>query len=202
MPMNQKIIPLSILAFLLMVAAQLPLNRCAVYKIALPEGDLEWSTTRPVDAKMCVPAAFSDENDKVVGQYRIDGVTHQDKTYRMRVSLKGNSFIVDETWHSDNGFQQFALVNNGVVMKFNRDSRRFCRRALCKKNGKTFLVESYLPVTLNEFAKECGKIATEAVNLDMGSYGYGYIKEGGITRPLYIWGYDSRDKQTNWLYIK
>ena len=199
--MSLKIAPLSVVAVLLMGVAQLPLNRRAVYTIALPEGDLEWSTTRPADAALCVPAAFSTEDGGVVGQYRMDGVTHQDKTYRMRVSLKGSLFIIDEEWHSDNGFQQFALVNNGKVMHF-KDERRYCRRALCKKNGKAFLVESYLPVTLNEFAVECGKLATEAVNLDMGSYGYGYVKEGGIKRPLYIWGYDNRDKQTNWLYIR
>jgi hypothetical protein len=57
-------------------------------------------------------------------------------------------------------------------------------------------------MTLSEFALECGKCSTNAAYLDMGEYGYGYIKTNRLIRPLYIWGFFSRDKQTNWIYIE
>ena len=173
----------------------------AVRRIDIPKGQLVWSSERPARARFCVPAAFSDSSGKIVGQYKTDGNTVQGQTYRMRVSLKGDSFVIDGTWHSDNGFQQFALVNNSKVMRFGRDRRRFCRRALCKKDGRTFILQSWFPLTLDEFAEECGKRSTEAVNLDMGSYAYGYVMRGPVKVPLALWAYFGRDKQTNWLYV-
>ena len=41
-----------------------------VTRIDLPEGELKWSYERPKDAKMCVPAAFTDTNGKIIGAYR------------------------------------------------------------------------------------------------------------------------------------
>ena len=46
------------------------------------------------------------------------------------------------------------------------------------------------------------KIIISAAYLDMGEYGYGYIKKNSLIRPLYIWGFFTRHKQTNWIYIK
>ena len=40
----------------------------------LPEGELSWSTEKPKNAKMCVPAAFTDLEGRVEGEYRQNGI--------------------------------------------------------------------------------------------------------------------------------
>ena len=173
-----------------------------VTRIELPKGELKWSNTRPQNARMCIPAAFTDEQGQILGAYRINGKTYEaNKTMRMRVSLKGDMFFISSKWMGDNGFQQLTLVNNSKAMKFH-DTRKTIRRALCKDKNGAFILQSNYPMTMSDFALECGKRCTNATYLDMGEFGYGYIKNGFFTRPLYIWGYFTRDKQTNWLYIE
>ena len=162
----------------------------------LPAGDLAWTTERPKGAKMCVPAAFTDLEGNVVGAYRLKGKTYNPNK-RLKVSITKNTFIVDGKWHSDSGFQQLVLVYNDKAKKF-RDTRKFVRRALCKKGKRVFLVESRHRMTLTDFASECAKVSSNAVYLDMGEYGYGYIGH----RPLSAWAYFSRKKQTNWICIR
>ena len=169
--------------------------------IELPKGELKWSKTRPSQAKLCVPAAFSSTKNKVVGVHRIDGVSYgNDKKYK--VSILDNTFIINRSWQSDNGFQQIILVKDNKVFDLGNSEKKRIRRALCKNKDKTFLIESNYPMTMTTFAYYCSKHCSDAVYLDMGEYGYGYIKNGFFTRPLYIWGYFSRDKQTNWIYIE
>ena len=173
-----------------------------VTRIELPKGELKWSNTRPQNARMCIPAAFTDEQGQILGAYRINGKTYEaNKTMRMRVSLKGDMFFISSKWMGDNGFQQLTLVNNSKAMKFH-DTRKTIRRALCKDKNGAFILQSNYPMTMSDFALECGKRCTNATYLDMGEFGYGYIKNGFFTRPLYIWGYFTRNKQTNWLYIE
>ena len=173
-----------------------------VTRIDLPKGELKWSNKRPQNAKMCVPAAFTDEQGQILGAYRINGKTYEaNKTMIMRVSLKGDMFFISRKWMGDNGFQQLTLVNNSKAMKFH-DTRKTIRRALCKDKDGAFILQSNYPMTMSDFALECGKRCTNATYLDMGEFGYGYIKNGLFTRPLYIWGYFTRHKQTNWLYIE
>ena len=174
--------------------------RKRVTKFELPKGELKWSTTRPENARMCVPAAFTGVNGKVTGAYRIGGKSYHDNN-RRKVSLKGNSFIVYPKWMSNNGFQQLTLVYDSKPMMF-KDSRKDMRRALCKNKKEAFILESNYPMTMSAFAYYCSKHCTDAAYLDMGEFGYGYIKRGFLVRPLYIWAYFSRDKQTNWLYIE
>ncbi len=113
-----------------------------VTKYTLPKGDLKWSNTKPANAKMCLPAAFTDENGKVEGSYRIDGKSYQTNN-RRKVSFKGDSFIISSSRQSDNGFQQLTLVyNKSVPIKEGRDLRKSKRRALCKSKGETFILES------------------------------------------------------------
>lgn len=81
-----------------------------VTRYDLPEGELRWTTVRPKDAKMCIPAAFTTEDGKVAGAYRLNGKTHQKEVYKMKVSLKGNIFYISPRWVSDNGFQQLTLA--------------------------------------------------------------------------------------------
>ena len=173
-----------------------------VTRFDLPKGELKWSNKRPQNAKMCVPAAFTDEQGQILGAYRINGKTYEaNKTMVMRVSLKGDMFFISRKWMGDNGFQQLTLVNNSKAMKFH-DTRKTIRRALCKDKDGAFILQSNYPMTMSDFALECGKRCTNATYLDMGEFGYGYIKNGFFTRHLYIWGYFTRDKQTNWLYIE
>ena len=173
-----------------------------VTRFDLPKDELKWSNKRPQNAKMCIPAAFTDEQGQILGAYRINGKSYEaNKTMRMRVSLKGDMFFISRQWMGDNGFQQLTLVNNSKAMKFH-DTRKTIRRALCKDKDGAFILQSNYPMTMSDFALECGKRCTNATYLDMGEFGYGYIKNGFFTRHLYIWGYFTRDKQTNWLYIE
>lgn len=173
-----------------------------VTRFDLPDGELKWSPVKPTNAKMCLPAAFTNENGKISGAYRYDGRTYQNgKALKMKVSLKGDTFYISNQWLSDNGFQQLTLVYNSKPMKFN-DSRKSIRRALCKDENGAFILQSDYPMTLDKFAMECSKHSTNATYLDMGEYGYGYIKTNRLIRPLYIWGFFTKHKQTNWIYIE
>lgn len=172
-----------------------------VTRIDLPEGELKWSNVRPKDAKMCVPAAFTDTDGKVVGAYRYKGKTYQREKYKMKVSLKGDIFYISSKWMSDNGFQQLTLVLDSRAMRF-KDKSKAIRRALCKDKNGAFLLESNFPMTLSAFAIECSKCSTNATYLDMGEYGYGYIKKNNTVKPLFILGIATQHKQTNWLYIE
>ena len=173
-----------------------------VTRFDLPDGELKWSPVKPTNAKMCLPAAFTNENREISGAYRYDGRIYQNgKALKMKVSLKGDTFYISNQWLSDNGFQQLTLVYNSKPMKFH-DSRKSIRRALCKDENGAFILQSDYPMTLDKFAMECSKHSTNATYLDMGEYGYGYIKTNRLIRPLYIWGFFTKHKQTNWLYIE
>lgn len=173
-----------------------------VTRLDLPKGEIMWSVVKPKNAKMCIPAAFTGKDGKISGSYRCDGKTYQNgQALNMRVSLKDESFYISKNWMSDNGFQQLTLVYNSKPMKF-RDSSKAIRRALCKDENGAFILQSNYPMTLDKFAIECSKHSTNATYLDMGEYGYGYIKKNHLVRPLYIWGFFTRDKQTNWIYIE
>ena len=172
-----------------------------VTRFDLPEGELKWSYMKPENAKMCLPAAFTDMDGEIIGSYRYDGKNYQSNKYYRKVSLKGDTFFISRNWLSNNGFQQLTMVCDSKPSKF-YDSRRFIRIALCKDENGAFILQSNYPMTMSDFAVECAKYSTNATYLDMGAYGYGYIKKGGFVRPLYIWGFFSRHKQTNWIYIE
>lgn len=196
----KKIIPFVCLAILALFV-YMYFER-GVTRFELPKGELKWSNKRPENAKMCLPAAFTDEKGQILGAYRINGKNYEaNKTLRMRVSLKGDMFFISKQWMGDNGFQQLTLVNNSKAMRF-VDSRKTIRRALCKDRNGAFILQSNYPMTMSDFASECGKRCTNATYLDMGEYGYGYIKNKFFKRPLYIWGFFGRHKQTNWIYIE
>ena len=196
----KKIIP--IIGLIILALSTYLYFKNGVTRFDLPKGELKGSNKRPQTAKMCVPAAFTDEQGEILGAYRINGKTYEaNKTMVMRVSLKGDMFFISRKWMGDNGFQQLTLVNNSKAMKFH-DKRKSIRRALCKDKDGAFILQSNYPMTMSDFALECGKRCSNATYLDMGEFGYGYIKNGLFTRPLYIWGYFTRDKQTNWLYIE
>ena len=172
-----------------------------VTRFELPKGELKWTKTRPKNAKMCIPAAFTEVDGDIVGSYRIDGKTYQRSRMRMKVSLKGDIFYISRNWMSDNGFQQLTLVCDSKPMRFQSRDKSM-RRALCKDEEGAFILESNYPMTLTSFAHYCSNHCTNATYLDMGEYGYGYIKKGWFVRPLHIWGIFAQHKQTNWLYIE
>lgn len=68
------------------------------------------------------------------------------------------------------------------------------RRALGTVDGKLPILQSKVPMTLHQFSESIRKYCNNAVNLDMGNYGYGVYKRKKFSR---IFKYN-RDKQTNW----
>ena len=44
-----------------------------VTRYELPKGELKWSKVRPRNAMMCLPAAFTGDNGKVLNAYRLNG---------------------------------------------------------------------------------------------------------------------------------
>ena len=72
-----------------------------VTRFDLPEGDLKWSCVKPENAKMCLPAAFTGLDGKIMGSYRYDGKNYQSNRYYRKVSLKGDKFYISRNWLSD-----------------------------------------------------------------------------------------------------
>ena len=124
------------------------------------------------DALLMIPAAYTNEDGTIQGEYRIDGKTYGTPSRKERISLHpAKGIVISGSWHSDNGFQQTVLVKNGRA-RMHDDTRKRIRRALCNENstGCSFMiVESATPMTLSDFAKELSKICYTAVNLDTGN---------------------------------
>lgn len=198
-------VALSFLRFLGIVAALclvLFLSRKCIYRIPMPEGQIRWTTERPDSAQLCVAAAYSDKDGNILGQYIIDGRMHNNvRQYNARTSIKDGMFYVDYKWLSNNGFQQHSLVIDGQPKRFT-DTRYRMRRALCKRDGKVFIAQSLMPMTMTDFARKCAGIASNAVNLDMGHMSYGHTTLWGMRIPLGVWAWSTQQDQTNWIYIK
>lgn len=167
-----------------------------VTKYDLPKGNLKWSSVYPTNAKACFAAAFTNPLGNIEGSYICNGQS-VDANNKLKVSLINNTFNIARNWNSNNGFQQLVLVSNYLPKKF-KDTRKAFRRALCKSEKDSFIIESNYPMTLTSFAYYCSQHCKDAVYLDMGEFGYGFIKN----KPLHILGLFTRHKQTNWLYIE
>lgn len=59
------------------------------------------------------------------------------------------------------------------------------------------IVESAIPMTLPDFAKELSRICYTAVNLDTGNYGYGWYG-----KKFSRWASYNKNKQTNRICMK
>lgn len=153
------------------------------------------------NAFLLIPAAYTNEDGTIQGEYRIDGKIYGTPSRKERISLHPTKgIVISGSWHSDNGFQQTVLVKNGRA-RMHEDHKKRHRRALCNKNktGCSFMiVESSRPMTLSDFATELSKICWSAVNLDTGNYGYGWYEGRQFSR----WAYYNKNKQTNWICIK
>ena len=170
--------------------------------IPIKEGkDLIFTNQYDKDALLMIPAAYTNEDGTIQGEYRIDGKIYGTPSRKERISLHpAKGIVISGSWHSGNGFQQTVLVKNGRA-RMHDDTRKRIRRALCNENstGCSFMiVESATPMTLSDFAKELSKICYTAVNLDTGNYGYGWYGKLKFSR----WAYYNKNKQTNWICIK
>lgn len=165
------------------------------------EGKLVFTDKYAPDAKLCIPAAYTGTDEKIEGLYRINGVSKGGQSLKERVSLHPTKGIVISTqWQSANGFQQHVLVKNGKVRSF-KDKRKFRRRALCNDASNPdslFIIESKSRMTMNEFAEAVSKHATNAVNLDMGRWGYGWNDKRKLSR----WAAPFKNWQTNWIVVE
>ena len=170
--------------------------------IPIKEGkDLTFTNQYDKDALLMIPAAYTNEDGTIQGEYRIDGKIYGTPSRKERISLHPvKGIIISGSWHSDNGFQQTVLVKNGRA-RMHEDTRKRIRRALCNESKDgclLMIVESATPMTLSDFAKELSKICYTAVNLDTGNYGYGWYGKMKFSR----WAYYNKGRQTNWIYIK
>ena len=169
--------------------------------IITPIGKEVYFTTQyNPEAKSCVAAAYCDKNGKVLGSYRINGKTYQKRHFPHKASLTSQGLVIAKTWQSKNGFEQQILVLKGKPNSFHKNQDRHIRRALCNKEDNKeeyYIIESTYPMTLTYFARLCSQHAYNAVNLDMGSCGYG--KVNGRIRSL--WAIFSKDEQTNWICV-
>lgn len=167
-------------------------------KITQIQGLVQFTDTYQPDAAVCLPAAYTDKEGEIEGQYRINGKTYGSKSLKEFTSIHpAKGLIIGREWMSANGFQQHVLVKNGKVRSF-KDKRRFRRRALCCNSsdpGLLFIIESTRKMTMNEFAAEVASHSTNAVNLDMGRWGYGWIE----SKELSPWAVVFRHWQTNWI---
>ena len=188
-----------VILFLISVAVMYMWLRHGVKVEVTPiQGNLEFTDKYQPDATVCIPSAYTDGDGKIVGQYRINNRSYGSKVFKERVSLHpSKGLVISSDWTSANGFQQHVLVKNGKVRSF-KDKRKFRRRALCSddsKPGSYLIIESTRRMTMNEFSAEVAKHSNNAVNLDMGRWGYGWIGEKKLSRWTRIY----KNWQTNWI---
>ena len=141
--------------------------------IPIKEGaELHFTNEYDKDALLMIPAAYTNEDGTIQGEYRIDGKIYGTPSRKERISLHpAKGIVISGSWHSDNGFQQTVLVKNGRA-RMHEDTRKRIRRALCNESKDgclLMIVESATPMTLSDFAKELSKICYTAVNLDTGN---------------------------------
>lgn len=164
--------------------------------IPIHTNQIQFTTTFDSSATLLIPAAYT-ENNKPQGEYRIAGVTYGSPVRKERISITSIGLIISGSWYSDYGFQQTVLIKNHKI-RYHNDSKYAFRRALATVDGQLTILQSKIPMTLNQFSESIHPYCLNAVNLDMGNYGYGWYKNIKFSQ---LFKYN-QDKQTNWLYIK
>lgn len=174
------------------------LNSCDSLKITSIDNDIMFTDIRPTNTSICIPAAYTNKDGSIQGEYIIDGVIYGTPSRKEKVSIHPTKgLIISSNWQSDNGFQQHVLVKNSKARQF-KDSRKRFRRALCSDNSNNLMIiESTHKLTLIEFAELLSKHCKHAVNLDMGCYGYGWYNNHTCS----AWAIYNKHKQTNWITL-
>ena len=93
--------------------------------IQIKDGDkLHFTNQHDKDALLMIPAAYTNEDGTIQGEYRIDGKIYGTPSRKERISLHPTrGIIISGSWHSDNGFQQTVLVKNGKA-RMHEDNRK------------------------------------------------------------------------------
>ena len=139
---------------------------CSELQIIPIPNTIQFSNTCSDSNFLCIPAAYTSIDGTIEGEYRINDISYGKKSLKEFVSIHPTKgLIVGNKWYSDNGFQQHILVKNSR-------SR-----------------------TLTEFAQLVSNHCYNAVNLDMGDYGYGWIGKNKYSRMFKY----NKHKQTNWI---
>lgn len=149
-------------------------------------------------ATLMIPAAYTNPDGTIQGEYRIAGKTYGTPSRKERISLHPQKgLVISGKWQSDYGFQQTVLIKNGKIRKHDDTKKRF-RRALCTVDGQLAILQSKIPQTLNAFSQSLSRYCDNAVNLDTGDFGYGWYGRVRFSR----WAFYNKRKQTNWIYIR
>ena len=115
--------------------------------------ELHFTNQYDKDALLMIPAAYTNEDGTIQGEYRIDGKIYGTPSRKERISLHPTrGIVISGSWHSDNGFQQTVLVKNGKE-RMHDDNRKRIRRALCNESKDgclLMIVESATPMTLSD----------------------------------------------------
>lgn len=149
-------------------------------------------------ATLMIPAAYTNPDGTIQGEYRIAGKTYGTPSRKERISLHPQKgLVISGKWQADYGFQQTVLIKNGKIRKHGDTKKRF-RRALCTVDGQLAILQSKIPQTLNAFSQSLSRYCDNAVNLDTGDFGYGWYGRVRFSR----WAFYNKRKQTNWIYIR
>jgi len=175
--------------------------------------------------KLCIPAAFtSTTKGQIDGLFVINGHRYLLDTLHRKYKGEiwgGLSIINDEIaiYNTDDRkltmqiadsiakiggdfFEQFLLVQDGKVKTFNyeRLNAPYIRRALALSyDGKWNIIESKESLGLNSFAEQLISFhVSDAIYLDMGSYGEGWIRDENNQIKTITPGSNSHN-QTSWL---
>ena len=161
------------------------------------KGNLQFTAIFDSSATLLIPAAYTLKDGTIEGEYRIAGKTFGTPTRKERISLHPTKgLIISGKWHSDYGFQQTVLIKNRKIRYHDDPHKRF-RRALATVDGQLCILQSCIPMTLNQFSESIQPYCTNAVNLDMGDYGYGWYN----SKKFSWWAKYNQNNQTNWIYI-
>lgn len=102
--------------------------------------DLIFTDQYDKDALLMIPAAYTNEDGIIQGEYRIDGNIYSTPSRKERISLHpAKGIVISGSWRSGNGFQQAVLVKNGKA-RMHQDARKRIRRALCNENRTEYVL--------------------------------------------------------------